>query len=143
MTKLIIYDIENTAIRDMDMLHPLMRGPVERMQIILAKMYADKLTPDNFQVFETWRHPNRQRALGANATKASAWRSPHQFGMAADFAVFRSPDTSPGASWSWADGHDWALLKRVAKECGLTVPINWDKGHIEHPRWASMKQYLR
>lgn len=138
MSRLVIYDVENNPIRDTDLLHPLMYPGVTRMQAILADLYSKKLTPTNFQLFETWRHPLRQRALGQKTIAAKAWTSAHQYGLAADFVPFVE-----GKSWDWGADHDWGLLKRVAREVGLSVPVNGDPGHIEHPRWSSIRAFMR
>lgn len=135
---LIIRDVANTAYRGKELLHPLMRGPIERMEAVLQGLYSQKLTKDNFQVFETWRHPQRQASLSKDVTGAGAWRSAHQYGLAVDFAVF----TEKGG-WSWGQEHDWGLLKRVAREVGLTIPVAGDLGHVEHPRWATIRQYMK
>lgn len=120
-----------------ELLNPLMQPPIRKMQAILIDLYGKKLTDTNFQLFETWRSPVDQLVYKEKGTsKAGPWQSPHQYGLAADFVPFVD------GSWSWAQGHDWELLGRVARECGLTRPIGWDLPHVEHPRWATIKQYL-
>lgn len=116
--------------RNVLMLHPVMRGSVIELQ---KKLKEAKL---QFELFEGWRSPIRQEALYASnprVTNARAWRSAHQYGLAADF-VWRD-----GKFWSWDDEHPWHELKKIATSLRLDVPITWDRGHIQHPLWKRWK----
>ena len=56
------------------------------------------------------------------STKAQAWQSAHNFGLAADFVPM-----DPDGLWSWRDDEDWFWLGHRARECGLSQPIKWDR----------------
>lgn len=92
-----------------------------------------------FLVFETYRSPaKQQQEYKEGDTKAQAWRSPHQWGFAADFVPYVN------GNWTWdrPEG-DWDYLRQCAIECGLTRPLLWDKPHIEHPDWHYVRSRLR
>jgi peptidoglycan L-alanyl-D-glutamate endopeptidase CwlK len=70
----------------------------------------------DFQIFETWRTPARQQRLFEEGrTKARAWRSWHQYGLAVDIVAM-----TPGGDWSWDKKHDWRGLGNIGKAYGLT-----------------------
>ena len=67
-------------------------------------------------------------------TRADAWQSAHQYGLAADFV--RKID----GQWSW-DG-DFSVVKSVAEKYGCVVPMSWDPGHVESLDWRDLKKHL-
>lgn len=124
-----------------DGIHPLAKGAFMALADDLAKAYGLGMTPTRFRPFEGLRSPAKQEtAFRAGATKARAWQSPHQYGLAVDF-VARHGDT-----WSWAKTHDWAFLARCAIARGLecqTKGLEWDLAHCQHPVWHRLKAVLR
>lgn len=115
--------------RGFNLLHPEVREGFQHL--------ADILRPMGFRVFETYRHPARQMEVFAKGTsKVWAFGSPHQFGLAVDFAGF---DEISG-KWSWDDRLDWDALRVEARRFGLDCPIEWDRGHVEHPWWPLIRQ---
>lgn len=131
--------------RSLDNLHPIMRPLVNQL---VAKLHwlewksADG-RPARFALFEAYRSPERQDRLfeQGNVTKARGWQSAHQYGLAVDFAVIVStgdwPENSEG--WAWPDDAPWPDLKAAAERCGLRVPIEWDRGHVEHPAFRRVR----
>jgi len=116
-------------------LHPDM---VEPTRLVTQTMRATVIEGHVLQPFEGYRSPMRQNYLffGTKATKARAWKSGHQYGMAVDFAGLRVEDglIIPN-SWTWDVSEIlWRDLKHVAAMHGLDVPIQWDRGHVIHPQ---------
>lgn len=120
-----------TICRDLNMLLPSAKRSFEQLEAALKIGYGRQETATRFEVFETYRTPQRQAQLASPVTKARAFQSAHQFGLAVDF-VPRELE-----AWSWSDKHDWSYLRRVAQQFGLDVPINWDRAHVEHPFWTN------
>jgi len=120
------------ASRDSDpkKLHPEMRKKVKA----LLKKLGDENIP--FKMFEGYRTPQRQAWLyaqgrtrpGGRVTKAQAWQSLHQYGVAADFVLFLD------GNWSWstagAHGTWWERLHELGVEVGLK-PLSWEKPHLQ------------
>ena len=79
--------------------------------------------------FETWRSNSRQDELFvAGRSKATAGRSFHQYGLAADLV-----GGGPG-KWTW-DGVDWAVAGVAAAELGIVWGGDWqfsDKAHFQY-----------
>lgn len=128
--------------RDVINLHPIMRRPVGRM-ITILKNQPFKGEDDAeyiFALFEGYRSPERQDEIlkTTKNTKARSWQSAHQYGLAADFAAFRTGELPAAVTnrWSWPDKAPWGIVKHTAEECGLSRPIPWDKGHVEHPAFG-------
>lgn len=119
--------------RDISNLHPVMREPVNRMVAMLA---SDGLP---FRLFEGYRSPERQETLylqQPRVTNARGWASSHQYGLAVDMVGWED------GKWSWDLRLPWDDLGRVARTCGLVQPIRWDRPHIEHPAWATIRARL-
>ena len=110
-------------------LHPVFRPKLIRLQGLL-------IDRTQFRLFETFRSPVRQNWLyhTTESTNALAWESAHQYGMAADFACKRN------GIWSWNENEPWPMIEEAAKECGLLVPIAWDKGHVEDPLFRAIRR---
>lgn len=128
----------NRSIND---LHPLMRPLVRQLE---GKMLDDLMFThggtSGFRLFEGYRSPGRQAELfrqHPKVTKAKAWQSAHQFGLAVDYVWWT------GKEWSWDDGHNWAYLASAAEAVGLAAPIKWDRPHIQHPEYEVMKAFIR
>jgi peptidoglycan L-alanyl-D-glutamate endopeptidase CwlK len=84
----------------------------------------------NVGIFEAWRSPSRQDELfRKGTTKAQAWHSWHNYGLAADI-VFIDND-----NWSWKKEHDWKKLGEIGKALGLKWggDWGWDHPHFEYP----------
>jgi peptidoglycan LD-endopeptidase CwlK len=85
---------------------------------------------------EGYRSPERQNELaqmGANVTRAGAWQSYHQYGLAADSAFMRGGKIVISERDPWAM-RGYELYGQVAKRVGLTWGGHWqnaDLGHVE------------
>ena len=118
-------------------LHPEMRDRVHQLITMLGAV--SPLVP-----FEGYRTPERQTELAAQrppVTRAKAWQSAHQYGLAVDFALLNDD-----GSWEWPDSDDphWDELHRIARLCSLRVPDpTGDAGHVQHPDWLYIRRQLR
>ena len=72
-------------------------------------------------------------------SKAKPWQSAHNYGLAVDFVGW---NLSAGWNWLPADHNDWKVIGDIANNLGLLRPIAWDKPHVEHPLWTSIKERL-
>lgn len=118
--------------------HPKFKALAIPLAQDLARAYEAGETKTLFKVFESFRLPSRQDYLfKKGSTKARAWQSPHQFGLACDFAAFNTGE------WSWAASHDWDFLRDAAHKHGLARPIKWDLGHIILPDWENWKIFIQ
>lgn len=87
-------------------------------------------------LLEGYRSPARQARLlskGAHVTKAGAYRSYHQFGLAADSAFIRNGKIVISERDPWAM-RGYKLYGKVAKSVGLVWGGDWrmkDLGHVE------------
>lgn len=89
--------------------------------------------PVLFAPFETYRHPQRQiDALANKTSRAGAYQSAHQFGLAIDFV----PNIN--GKWSWDLKHPWDYLRERAHARKLLNELTWDRAHVEHPKWADL-----
>lgn len=112
--------------RDFSLLHPKCKNNFQE--------FANYLSGEGskFRMFEGYRSPIRQNYLFNQrppVTKARAFESAHQYGVAADFVWFEH------GQWSWDDDHPWEHLVDAARKFNLVVPITWDRGHIEAKDW--------
>lgn len=122
------------------LLSPSCRGAFEGLAILLESEWHNGKAPHWFLPFETYRSPERQEALYIQqVTRARAWQSAHQVGMAVDFVIW---DTE-AAKWSWDSQADWAYLKAKARQFGLDAPIQWDRVHVEAPHWQDLRNAIR
>lgn len=87
-------------------------------------------------LLEGYRSPERQNRLmasGSGVTQAGAYKSYHQFGLAADAAFFRNGKLHIVRDSDWIRrGYD--LYGKIAQQYGLTWGGNWsfkDYGHVE------------
>lgn len=147
-----------TVIRDLRLLHPKFGRAAGLLDQHLARAHEAGVTKTRFKVFETFRDARRQEdLLKKRVTKAGMYQSAHAYGLAADFVPFITPFEAerlaqakgeavfPG--WNWDPSHDWAFLKKSARDYGVDVPIEWDLAHVEHPdfkylrdAWMKIKQ---
>jgi len=127
----------NRSITD---LHPIMR---RKVQVLEGKLLDRNLlaTPGaaGFKLFEGYRSPDRQvEVFNQKTSKAKAWQSAHQYGLAVDYVWW-----DPEKGWSWEPNHDWDGLADCAEAVGLSAPIKWDRPHIEHPSWNTLRAAIR
>lgn len=121
---------------EMRLVHPAWKPVFKKLADILrAEAGQGRVL---FLPFETYRTPMRQaELLGMKTTKAGPMQSPHQYGLAVDFVPFVD------GRWTWdVPAAEWRRLKQRATECGLAVPISWDKAHVEVPTWAQIRQAM-
>ncbi|HEY9011873.1 MAG TPA: D-alanyl-D-alanine carboxypeptidase family protein [Devosia sp.] len=115
---------------DLSRLHPLAR---EKFNAVLARLTEAKLP---FEIFEAYRTPQRQAWLYAQGrtrpgdivTKADAWQSYHQYGLAADFVLRIDGQWSWTSSGKWKNA--WSDLHAIAKKEGLE-PLSWELPHLQ------------
>lgn len=109
--------------RNLEFLHPLARPAFETL--------AERLKNETvFRAFETYRSPLRQEILyPTGSTRARAWRSPHQYGLAVDFVPWVN------GAWTWDADSPWQQLREYATAAGLLCELDWDRAHVEHPAW--------
>lgn len=129
--------------RALSLVHPTVSAKFAALAKALAAGFERGETKTMFIPFETYRSPQRQQYLWTHttSTKSQAWESAHQFGLAVDF-VPHDPTKPEGRGWYWENEQnppDWAYLKQQARRVGLSVPISWDKGHVEAPAWAKVR----
>lgn len=116
--------------RDLSKLHPFMR---EQVNGVLAKLKDEQIP---FEIFESYRTPKRQAHLyaqgrtrqGKIVTKANAWQSLHQYGVAVDFVLYLE------GRWSWSTagvhGEWWSKLADIGTRMGLKS-LSWEKPHLQ------------
>lgn len=97
-------------------------------------------------LIEGYRSPQRQAqlaAMGGHVTQAGAYRSYHQFGLAADCAFLRDGKVVISEKDSWAM-RGYELYGEVSAELGLTWGGGWkrlkDLGHVELRRPGVIKR---
>ena len=101
---------------------------------LLAPFFQDKLAKAltecrdmgiPAELFEGFRTPERQENLYWSkppVTKARAWQSYHQYGIAADIVFFVD------GKWSW--NGDWNGLTAVMKDYGFQS-LEWERPHFQ------------
>ena len=108
---------------------------------LFARLWGDlQSDPDVvWMMFETYRSPERQNELfRKKKTRAKAWQSAHQYGLAIDFV----PVMDGKPFWPPPDAECWDRLKAYAEECGLVCDLTWDRSHVYHPAFADVKRAL-
>lgn len=128
--------------RDWGLLHPFARKAFTALRDKLENDYAEGIIKHPIRPFEVWRHPLRQADLLARGTsKAGAWSSAHQYGLAVDFVPAPPHPIHGRPAWTW-DGQPELFnhLRDRAHQHGLTVPIGWDKPHVEHPLFKIIRR---
>jgi len=123
-----------------DWLHPVAREQFISLAADLRKAYDDGNVRYDFRIFETYRTPQRQEFVNRKGnSKAQAFRSAHQFGLAVDYVPFEV-----GRGFFWPDASDagWNDLRRLASARKLMCDIRWDRNHVEHPMWLAVRQTM-
>lgn len=131
--------LETNVNRQLGLLHPYIRNRAMDFERALMDYYARMQMKMELNIFETWRHPARQDYLFRQGyTKARAWQSAHQYGLAIDLAG----KTKAGA-WTWAlNEADIRTAQSIAKRFDLVAPIAWDPTHFEWKLWKNYASLL-
>lgn len=125
-------------------LHPIALPPFVRLQYRLQDAFDSGRIKQLFLPFETYRTPERQNELlrnGQGVTRAGAWQSAHQFGLAVDFVPFLMKSGSRNG-WDWGHDNQWGDMRAMAKAEGLLTPYDWDLAHVVHPVWRKMQKVM-
>lgn len=123
-------------------LHPIMRPLVQKFEgHLLDEKLLGTQHAEGFRLFEGYRSPERQDELfrsGNGVTRARAWQSAHQYGLAVDFVWWT------GERWSWDQSHPWEEMRSIAfmRVDGLIAPLKWDLAHIEHMAWNQLRRVI-
>lgn len=115
---------------DLDKLHPVVR---EKVQALITQLDKENIP---LRLFEGYRFPQRQHQLyskgrttpGKRVTKADAWSSYHQYGMACDFVLYID------GKWSWQTRGKYAKYWKRYQEIGVEVglkPLSWELPHLQ------------
>ena len=131
---------------EVELARPLTRGASRQWELLEADfrqrmLVVFKLMHDqhgyDMVLLEGYRSPERQAqlaALGPQMTRAGAFESYHQFGLAADCAFMRDGRIVISEQDAWAAA-GYALYGEVARSVGLTWGGGWtsikDFGHVE------------
>lgn len=123
-----------TARRYFNELHDVFAGQLSQL------MEACKTKGLKFKLFEAYRTPQRQAHLFAQGrsrpgdivTNADAWKSIHNYGLAADL-ILDIPGINPWETGT-VDGVNymkhWERMRALAKSAGLGL-LSWDLPHVE------------
>lgn len=123
-----------------DLLHPKCAGNFLIVANRIVDAFQNEELTQLYLPFDGWRSPPLQLdMMKRNVSKAAPWQSAHNYGMAVDFVGW-----NPAAQWNWkpADDPDWGLIGKIAVNAGMLRPIKWDKPHVEHPLWTSIKHLV-
>lgn len=117
-----------------DSVHPISLPKFARLWGLLQQS-QDRV----WMMFETYRSPERQNELfKKKKTRAKAWQSAHQYGMAIDFV----PVIDGKPAWPDSEDECWVELLGLATECGLLNDIDWDLPHVYDPLFLDVKRAL-
>jgi peptidoglycan LD-endopeptidase CwlK len=141
--------------REVEQARPLIRGASRQWELLEAEfrqrlLVTFKLMQEKHGVemvlLEGYRSPERQdqlAGLGTQVTRAGAFESWHQYGLAADCAFIREGRIVISERDPWA-ARSYALYGEVAASVGLTWGGGWrsikDYGHVELQRPGVMKR---
>jgi hypothetical protein len=115
---------------EIELLHPVFR---EKVKVLIDKLAAENIP---LRLFEGYRFAERQHRLysqgrtapGARVTKADAWQSYHQYGVACDFVLYID------GKWSWQTSGKfkkyWSRYQEIGTEIGLKA-LSWEKPHLQ------------
>lgn len=125
-------------------LHPLMRECVNVFEMkLLEENLLGTATAPGFRLFEGYRSPERQDELfrsPGSVTRARAWQSAHQYGLAVDYVFWT------GERWSWDESHPWEEMRGIAflshPRKFLRAPLRWDLPHLEHTAWDQLRRVI-
>jgi peptidoglycan LD-endopeptidase CwlK len=122
---------ESARQTDLSILHPAMRAAALE---VLRQSESESL---EFRVFEAYRTPERQTWLYQQGrtvpntsivTRARAWESYHQYGLAVDFVLFVND------AWSWETkgelGERWKRLQEIGKTLALEG-LSFELPHLQ------------
>lgn len=115
--------------RDINLLAPIVQ---EKLAKALAECHAVGIPA---AMFEGFRTPERQENLYWSKppiTKARAWQSYHQYGLAIDMA-FQAPD------WTWKG--DWNGLTDIMKDYGFET-VSWERPHFQITHGVTWQECL-
>lgn len=129
------------ASRNWDLLDPMFAQRLLMVYRIMLEQHGYEMV-----LIEGYRSPQRQdqlAALGGHVTQAGAYRSYHQFGLAADSAFLRHGKLVISEQDSWAM-RGYQLYGQVAASLGFTWGGGWksikDLRHVELRRPGVMRQ---
>ena len=136
--------------RELKTLHPKFARRCSVLYENLAAIHEAGRLKYRFEICEGFRHFSRQTALVAEGvSKEEAWASAHNFGLAADFVPYLTPEEGKmlgrPSGWYWPKITDeaWKILHEQAPIAGVAHPLRWDGPHIEFLQFEEMrKKYL-
>ena len=127
------YTVEPPAIQN------ILDGEFRQRLLVVFKLMQERHGID-MVLLEGYRSPERQTELagfGAQVTRAAAFESWHQYGLAADCAFIRDGRIVISERDPWA-ARSYALYGEVARSVGFVWGGGWrsikDYGHVELPR---------
>lgn len=139
--------MKNVINNNLSDLHPIFASRCIDLLADLTRQYESGKTQCRFEVFESVRSPARQNHLfAAKRSKATAWQSAHQYGLAADFVprVVRRSDGREVAGWTWdVPLSQWDILRATATKHGLVNSIPWDRAHVESGMWSAWRSWMK
>ncbi len=106
-----------------------------------ANLARDLRRDTRFRPHTGYRSPaDQEAAFRRGVTKARAFESAHQFGLALDFVPL-----GDGNKFVWPDPSDreWDQLRARARGFGLLNNIEWDRPHVEHRLWQRVRALTR
>lgn len=143
------------ATREVVQARPMIRGASRQWELLDAEfrqrlLVVFKLMRErhgiDMALLEGYRSPERQNELagvGPQVTRAAAFESWHQYGLAADCAFIRDGRIVIDERDAWA-AKSYAFYGEVAASVGLTWGGGWrsikDYGHVEMPRAGVLKR---
>lgn len=145
MTAIIDMQLRHHVSRNIELTHARAREQFIKIRDALDNGFREGHTKTRFGVFETYRSPIRQvYLLEQRMSKASAFQSAHQYGLAVDYVPFEyiKVGKETKRQWSWDPKHDYGFLREIARKYGCDIPIDWDLCHCEHPLWWHVKDEL-
>lgn len=132
------------VIRSVDALQPCMREPTVEFLKLLAQHQAKGEISGNIDIYETWRHPERQHYL--EKTKKAGqhhdapdhgFESAHVSGLAFDLGK-RSP-----SRWnSTFTASEAMVIRNIASKVGLVQRWHTVPQHIEWKGWPELRTVL-
>ncbi|NBU34089.1 hypothetical protein EB118_16620 [bacterium] len=101
----------------------------QRLQMAIQEAQDQGLSID---FFEGYRSPNRQDYLfeqgrtreGKIITKARAFQSWHQYGVAADLCF------KIDGKWAWSKSDPWDKVHEIMDDFGFEM-LSWEKAHVQ------------
>lgn len=115
--------------RDINLLHPILKAKCQEL--------VNKCAEHGFliKVISTYRNAEYQNSLKKGTTKATAYNSYHQWGLAFDIAVFNPDGKTILNNWNPKKGDNWFKAGEIGKELGIEWGGDWtsikDYGHFQ------------